>query len=775
MKKSSVSLTIIMIVISTLQAQWFNRQEQVFFMPRQMALGGAGTALVDPQAIFFNPGAACMFDNYYFNLAYYSWRIENLNQIVFSTSIPLNHRHLLSLAFSDFGQDKSDFRYSENRFSVAYVNNLITNLNWGLHLYYFRQNVGYTGIGSLELPSDISGWIFDYDLGILYSPWAGFRTGLAIQSLRGGRMNYNRISDRTSIHSFWSLGFSYQYSRFNWVVDLNDRVHAGMEYTPMRELILRSGISKDLQSSDPWSLSMGIGIDISGIHFNYTYLPHYDLPDMHLMALTASVTKQSKAILIRNAFIPAVYTAFYQHYANNPPAYITLQNQTAERIRLKPGLRIPGIMKEPSYSSEWIELSPKEIKQLPVPLILPPQVINLSENYNTQAEFLVQFMHSGKEFTLLEKRKVTVYGSRYMTWDNIRKLASFISPTDSTVIKFTRQMLRVELSAEDWDQVNPYFHSAVLLYSGLQLLGLKYIKDPNVPDISSQTDQLDYVQYSAETFRRKTGDCDDMVVLMASCLESVGVRTALISIPNHIMLAFHSGLKTQEMEQLSLKPDEFITYQDELWIPLEITVIETDNFMNAWKLGAQTYNTYKKSKDIEFVTVSDAWKTFPSIGSFINGIAFIIDSSMIRNTWNTNILPVRTNRLQQIDAYFKIMSLPNQAQWYNNRGVYYARMGFLKHAQESFEKSISFNPKFCDPYANLANIYLQKSEYNQAILIGKQAVKLKNNDAELYLNLAIAYLLSGNKSQADLHLKKAITLTPSRKDDYEKQFNSYLP
>ena len=59
--------------------------------------------------------------------------------------------------------------------------------------------------------------------------------------------------------------------------------------------------------------------------------------------------------------------------------------------------------------------------------------------------------------------------------------------------------------------------------------------------------------------------------------------------------------------------------------------------------------------------------------------------------------------------------------------------------------------------------------------MGKQAIKLKSGDAELHLNLAIAYLLSGNKTQADFYLKKAITLNPSRKDDYEKHYNSCLP
>ncbi|MBP7461543.1 MAG: hypothetical protein KBA26_09670 [Candidatus Delongbacteria bacterium] len=775
MKKLSLILIILLLMVSAMHAQWFNRQEQVFFVPRQMALGGAGTALVDPQAIFFNPGAACLFDNYYFNLAYYSWRIENLNQVLFSTSIPLNHRHMLSLAFSDFGQDKSDFQYSENRFSLAYSNNLIDDLNWGIHLYYFRQNVGYSGIGSMELPSAITGWMVDYDVGILYSPWVGFRSGLSIQNMRGGRMNYNRISDRTSIHSFWTLGFSYQHSRFNWVLDLNDRIQGGVEYTPLPELILRSGLSKDLQSSDRWTLSMGVGIDVSGIQFSYTYLPHYDLPDIHLVALTASVTKQSKALLLRNAFVPSLYTALFQHYANNPPAYVTLQNQTSERIRLKPGLRIPGLMKEASYSSDWVELSPKEIKQISVPLILPPQVVNLSENFNTQAEFRIQFMHSGKEFNLLEKRTVSVYGSRYMTWDNIKKLASFISPADSSVIKFTRQMLRVDLDVPDWDLTNTHFQSAVLIYGGLQLLGLKYIKDPNIPDITPQTDQLDYVQYPAETFRRKTGDCDDMVVLMASCLESVGIGTALISIPNHIMLAFHSGLKVQEMDQLSLKPDEFISYQGELWVPLEITVLEKENFQNAWKKGAQTCNTYKQNPQFEFIPLSDAWKIFPPIGSFINGISFVIDSNLIRNSWLTNIQTVKAGRLDQIESFFKLKGFPDQAQRYNNLGVYYARMGFYDLAQAAFEKSISFNPKFCDPFANLANIHLQRSEYSQAILMGKQAIKLKSGDAELHLNLAIAYLLSGNKTQADFYLKKAITLNPSRKDDYEKHYNSCLP
>lgn len=45
-------------------------------------------------------------------------------------------------------------------------------------------------------------------------------------------------------------------------------------------------------------------------------------------------------------------------------------------------------------------------------------------------------------------------------------------------------------------------------------------------------------QYPRETLQRKSGDCDDLVILYAAELESVGIRPRFIEMPDHILMMF---------------------------------------------------------------------------------------------------------------------------------------------------------------------------------------------------------------------------------------------
>jgi hypothetical protein len=71
------------------------------------------------------------------------------------------------------------------------------------------------------------------------------------------------------------------------------------------------------------------------------------------------------------------------------------------------------------------------------------------------------------------------------------------------------------------------------------------------------------------TLLRKAGDCDDTTVLLASALESAGIRTAVLTTPGHIFLAFDTGESVPAAAVLAAPPLELLSIEGSSWIPLE--------------------------------------------------------------------------------------------------------------------------------------------------------------------------------------------------------------
>jgi hypothetical protein len=118
--------------------------------------------------------------------------------------------------------------------------------------------------------------------------------------------------------------------------------------------------------------------------------------------------------------------------------------------------------------------------------------------------------------------------------------------------------------------------------------------DPNIPFYKN-----DRVQYAIETLHNKSGDCDDLVILYSSLLESVGIKTAFIEVRDpekeqaHVYLIFDSGLSANQGEIITSNEKRYIVRGNEqlkkrIWIPIETTLIGK-GFDEAWDSGALSY------------------------------------------------------------------------------------------------------------------------------------------------------------------------------------------
>ncbi|MBQ2983187.1 MAG: tetratricopeptide repeat protein [Candidatus Gastranaerophilales bacterium] len=91
------------------------------------------------------------------------------------------------------------------------------------------------------------------------------------------------------------------------------------------------------------------------------------------------------------------------------------------------------------------------------------------------------------------------------------------------------------------------------------------------------------------------------------------------------------------------------------------------------------------------------------------------------------------------------------------------QIGEKEEAIEYFKKVLSLRPDYLDVYKNLAMIYIEFSQIENAIEIMQEALKNENLefDYSCFYILATAYMLKKDQKNASIYLEKALELNPN--------------
>ena len=92
--------------------------------------------------------------------------------------------------------------------------------------------------------------------------------------------------------------------------------------------------------------------------------------------------------------------------------------------------------------------------------------------------------------------------------------------------------------------------------------------------------------------------------------------------------------------------------------------------------------------------------------------------------------------------------------------IQHTKMGMENSAVELYKKAIKANPYTVESYSNLAGIYNNRKQYDEAIKYAETAIKINPDFGEAYNNLAISYYHKGNKKKAIELMEKAVKASP---------------
>ena len=472
-------------------------------------------------------------------------------------------------------------------------------------------------------------------------------------------------------------------------------------------------------------------------------------------------------LLLSDLNLQRVFSAAYKNYQDEPIGSVKLENVGATDYgNLKLSFQIKEFMDFPT-SVDVDVIKGNETREIPIKATFNNRILEVDEDTGVQVEVKLTYLRDGQKDDITLNQPMTIYGKNAIVWGNAAMIGSFVTPKDDTLRDYVRQV--VNKYQPEPGPLNEKLVSAMAYFSSLTAAGTNYIIDPNTPFTELRDDQIDYVQFPRETLRLKSGDCDDLSVLISAGLENLGIKTAFIEIPGHLFLMFDTGLPADDADLISQDNSLLAIKDGNVWIPLEATMVNT-NFNEAWAEGARKYQTAKAANEIGIIDLRQAWQQFQPVT--LRKASYSIDlpapkrtESLVRQARNL-LLAKSINRLV-LPYQTMVANDPRNIAARLQIAILYARYGLYEDAEIAFEALDELAPDNSAVKTNQGNLYFLQEDYAQAIGNYSKAVELDSADGGIWVNLSMSQYKAGQLDKARTSYQQAVDLNANIKSDYE--------
>jgi hypothetical protein len=349
----------------------------------------------------------------------------------------------------------------------------------------------------------------------------------------------------------WYIGGGVNFVLVSWLAINADLKYHSIDFTDFKDY---SGLQLGIGASIMWGRKRAI----------------YEITDVKLV-------------------VSDIYPVYYQFYKNYPIALVTVRNMVGHPIEVNISSAVKGYSQR-TKDSGFMRLNGGETRDIPVSVYFDHHLLDNNFDDSVILDMDVQ-VKAATSYTDELSTELVIRGKNAWNGD-MEWLPLFLTPENESIRDLAR---RTALSIEG--KIEPgleKFNHAQALFHKLYELDIKYLSDPNVA-----FDKDDRVQFAEKTVDAGSGDCDDLVVLYASLLESVGIQTAFVEVRDpdkelaHLYLLFNSGVRAEDGSLISNNEKRYIVRennsgQSTVWIPVETTLIE-ENFEQAWNYAAMAY------------------------------------------------------------------------------------------------------------------------------------------------------------------------------------------
>jgi tetratricopeptide repeat protein len=470
-------------------------------------------------------------------------------------------------------------------------------------------------------------------------------------------------------------------------------------------------------------------------------------------------------IAMENLRLERVFVAAHKQYATEPLGRITVRNDSAEDYK---GMKLSFFIKEYMdfpVTKDVPELKSKSSLELTLNATFNNKVLGIDEDTRVLVVTTLA-MADARDGSQEITQAMTLYGKNAIVWSNSDMIGSFVTPRDDALRNFVREA--ANRYAPRQEVLNRSLSQAATVFNTLSALGLRYQPDPNTPYSRLSADQVDYIQFPRETLKLKSGDCDDLSVLLAASFENLGIESAFVEVPGHLFMMFRTGLKEADRGLISLQDDLFVVRGGEVWIPVEATLIAT-SFSEAWAEGARRYQDAAAKKQLRVVPLRQAWDRFPPatlapapLGVEVPSgprVTLLIEreqSLLLARRLEREVMPYRqalAANPKDLDARLQI-------------GTIYARNGVVAVAQKEFDAILAQDPRHASALNNRGNLFFGLGDFERALDAYRVAEEAAPKDGGIRLNSALAYYRLGKLSEARTKFREATQLRADLSGQY---------
>jgi len=456
---------------------------------------------------------------------------------------------------------------------------------------------------------------------------------------------------------------------------------------------------------------------------------------------------QIESIDFSNPRIDNLFAAMQSYYVRNPIGEITMTNTEKYPLtNLEVSFFQPGYMNIATKVANFEELAPGESETVPLIASFDQNIFSLEGITPLTGEVRVDYTLRTRKASQTTPVVYDLYDKNSLTWDDDRKVAAFITSGDSALANynsFLRQATKDTINSGYSEAVQ----TAMQVFYGLTELGSVYQKDPTLSyeDAKGNINFVDTVNLPRETLVKLAGDCDDLTVLFNAMLESSGIPTGFITAPGHIYSIFSTGVPARDYRLVHPNKDMTVPISGILWVPLEITYIGENDFLSAWKSGAEEFYRYSDSDLLGLYFTNEAQQVYRPVGFRERDLGLQYGDRTRVFTDFSKDLGMVTSLV--MDSFGNDAEARGDKTSYNTYGIVSARLGAFDRAERAFNSALVQDRNYVSPKVNLANVYYLREEYQNALRLFHDAERVfeDNGDsgsseyARVLLNIARTY------------------------------------
>ena len=482
-----------------------------------------------------------------------------------------------------------------------------------------------------------------------------------------------------------------------------------------------------------------------------------------------------RSIKITKLEFPPLFAAMQSYYSRNTFANVTVTNIEKHPI-FDVGISFfqAGFMDTPTKLAAIPRLESGESRVIEISASFSEEIFTTVGIVPLTGEIIAEYSSRNRPAKQSFSVSYDLYDKTALTWDDDQKVGAFITSADSALRNYTSF---VRQAAKDYvlDNFSEPLQVAMQLFYGLKEIGCIYQVDPTSPFTQVQENPMlvDSISLPRNTLKNLTGDCDDLTVLYCALLETVGIESAYITVPGHIYAAFNTKIPSRSYQKVHPDKNMTLNINGELWVPVEITMIGTNDFLSAWRKGIEQFIALDSAPEKRVITFThQAQELYRPVGLRETDLGLQYgNQKRIVSSFNDSM-----ERLidQILDSYTRLARESNSKEGYNRLGIVCAQYRRYPQAQKAFNTALSLDRNYLSPQINLGNVFFMKQEYQNALRVYHEVEQIMDaggkGESSLYLavllNISRAYYELENFDKASEYFQKVAERDPTLVEQY---------